>query len=353
VPQDWTSGLYQATFLSASGWRSNTPFVVRDDMRVGGLCVILPFTTYQAYNQWPMDGRTGTSLYDGYTPDGRVEFAARAVEVSFDRPYSGDGLPNHMDRDLDFITWVERNGYKVTYATSQDLHAGRVDPGRYRGLIFPGHDEYWSQEMRQVAERAVAVGSSLVFMAANNIYWHARLQPSTDGRPNRVVTCYKDRRDPRATAPGRTGLWRSLGGGHLAEQGLLGVQYNGIVQGSAPLVVQAPDHWFWAGTGVTAGATLSHLVGGEADGWFPNSPQPEAVTSAVLTASPYRLRNGEWRTQNSHIYETRQGAVVFDAGTFLWNLALNRPGHHDSRIKRATTNLLDRILGQHPVRDPK
>jgi hypothetical protein len=346
IPPHWTSGLYLAAFKSTSGKRTNTPFVIRNDERSGGLCVVLPFTTYQAYNRWPTDGRTGKSLYFGYTADGRSEFTERAVQVSFDRPYSGDGRPRLMDRDHAFVKWADRKGYEVTYVTSQDLHAGRVDPTRYRGLVFSGHDEYWSQAMRRVAERAVDTGASLAFLSANNIYWHSRLQPSADGRPDRIVACYKRRPDPGIQPPGRTGLWRSIAGGHLAEQRLIGVQYNGIVEGTAPLVVQSPEHWFWAGTGVSAGTIIPGLIGGEADGWFPHSPQPNAAISTRLSASPYRLKEGGEATQNSNLYETRQGGVVFNAGTFRWNLALNPSEHYDPRIECATTNLLNRMLGR-------
>ncbi|MDM4719784.1 hypothetical protein QTQ03_09420 [Micromonospora sp. WMMA1363] len=66
VPSDWTSGLYQAVFTSAGGWRACTPFVVRDDRRAAAICVVLPVTTWQAYNQWPLDQRNGTSLYPGF-----------------------------------------------------------------------------------------------------------------------------------------------------------------------------------------------------------------------------------------------------------------------------------------------
>ncbi|QLH19263.1 hypothetical protein [Streptomyces sp. Rer75] len=37
------------------------------------------------------------------------------------------------------------------------------------------------------------------------------------------------------------------------------------------------------------------------------------------------------------------GALVFASGTFAWSPALDRPGHRDERVQRATANLLDRI----------
>lgn len=343
VPDDWTSGLYQAVFTSAEGWRGYTPFVVRDDRRAAALCVVLPFTTYQAYNQWPMDGVAGRSLYYGYRA-GRLDYARRSLTVSFDRPYANEGWPKHLDRDHDLIRWAERNYLDVTYATSEDLHHGRIDPTRHRGVVFSGHDEYWSRPMRQAAERAVAAGTSLAFFAANSVYWHVRLGPSADGRPGRLLTCCKTSPDPWVDAAGPTTYWRSVApDGSTAEQGLLGIQYNGIVPTPQPLVVRSAGHWFWAGTGVADGDRIPGLVGGEADGRSGGYPKPAGVTNTTLSASPYQTRYGQLRTQHTHLYETPQGGVVFAAGTLFWTMALDRPGHRDERIERATANLMARM----------
>lgn len=343
VPEGWTSGLYQAVFTSAAGWRACTPFVVRDDRRTAALCVVLPVTTWQAYNQWPTDRRTGRSLYNGYAPTGRRDPGLRAREVSFDRPYADDGIPIQLDRDHDAIQWLERTGYDVSYATSFDLHSGRLDPTRHRGLVFAGHDEYWSVQMRRAAEQAVAAGRSLAFLGANSVYWHARVRPAADGRPDRVVACAKTTPDPGQDAAGPTVTWRSLG---QPEQELLGVQYNGIVDGRHPLVVQGAEHWFWAGTGVADGDRIPGVVGGEADGLDPEEPRPAGVVPTTLSASPYRKRWGGRQVQQTHLYETPQRGLVFASGTLCWTMALNRPGHRDERIERATANLLDRMTGR-------
>ncbi|MFY1669923.1 N,N-dimethylformamidase beta subunit family domain-containing protein [Plantactinospora sp. WMMB334] len=352
VPADWVSGLYLATFTSESGRRGCTPFVVRDDRHRAELCVVLPFPTYQAYNQWPLDGLRGKSLYYGFpSAGGPISYAERAVQVSFDRPYSGGGWPKHFDRDHDFVQWVERRGYDVTYASTVDLHSGRIVPERYRGLVFCGHDEYWSAQMRHTASQAVERGVSLAFLSANNMYWQIRLEPSRDGREHRVVTCYKTAPDPVQGLGGRgaTVRWRELGGhGEHAEQGLLGVQYNGIVAATSPLVVNAANHWFWAGCNVVDGTELPRLVGGEADGYDPEMPAPLGVRATVLSASPYPLRTGTLYQQNTHLYETSRGAVVFDAGTLHWTLGLNRRGFRNQKIQTATRNLLDRIVRRPP-----
>ncbi|MEV0454694.1 N,N-dimethylformamidase beta subunit family domain-containing protein [Catellatospora methionotrophica] len=342
VPADWVSGVYVAAFTTASNHRGHAVFVVRDDRRRGGLCVVLPFSTYQAYNAWPRDGRLGRNLYQGYRLDGVLGTEERARKVSFNRPYSGSGLPYLFDIDYDLIQWAERLGYDVTYATSVDLHAGRLDPLRYAGLVFPGHDEYWSPRMRSAAEAAVAGGVGLAFLAANNVYWNIGYE-GVGSRPDQIITCYKSaQEDPGAANRRSTVTWRALSP-HDAEQRLLGVQYNGVVATAAPLIVRQADHWMWQGTGVFDGTAIRNLVDGEADGRDAAYPFADGVQT-LLSASEYLTAKGKPAVQNTSVYEARSGAVVFCAGTFNWPLALNRRGFRDSRVQRATTNLMNRML---------
>jgi hypothetical protein len=199
--------------------------------------------------------------------------------------------------------------------------------------------------MRLAADRAVTAGTSLAFLASNSVYWHVRLRSAVDGRPARLVTCCKTSPDPWADAAGPTTYWRSVNpDGSTAEQGLLGVQYNGIVPTPQPLVVDSAGHWFWAGTGLSDGDRIPGLVGGEADGRAAGYPRPVGGTGTTLSASPYHNRTRQRRVQNTHLHETPQGGVVFAAATLFWTMALDRPGHRDDRVQRATANLLDRMI---------
>jgi hypothetical protein len=368
VPPHWTSGLYTASFTTADGYRTSVPFVVRDTTRQSEFLVVLPFTTYQAYNLYPMDGVHGRSLYYGYlpsahaaavhekAPDGEVypvrvvpkktyvlHYPERSRTVSFQRPYSGDGTPKVFDIDLDFIAWAEGQGLDVTYASSLDLHNGTVTPAHHKALMFSGHDEYWSVPMRRAAEKAVAGGTGMALFAANNVYWKVRIDDGPAGFP--VMTCYKTDPDPVADPTGPTTMWRSTAPhGADAEQGLLGNQYNGIVKGSAPLVVTEPAHWFWAGTGLTAGQRIEGLVRGEADGMMTGMPRPAAAEHALLSASPFHYGAHKRPVQNTSLYRAASGAWVFDAGTFGWTAALGGGrGLQDPRIQHATGNLVRRL----------
>ncbi|WP_405725014.1 phosphoribosylamine--glycine ligase [Streptomyces sp. NBC_01537] len=337
VPAHWKTGAYVAVLTTDDGYRSHVPFTVRDPHAVADLLLLLPDVTWQAYNLYPEDGRTGASLYHAWDSHGRLLGEAdAAVTVSFDRPYAGAGLPLHVGHAYDFIRWAERYGYDLAYADARDLHAGRVDPAHYRGMVFPGHDEYWSAPMRRAVEDARDQGTSLVFLSANSMYWQVELGPSPAGEPDRLLSCRKRRRDPR----GRTALWRDLG---EPEQLVLGIQYAGRVPEPSPLVVRNADHWLWEATGAAEGDQLPGLVAGEADRYFPRTPLPDSTDRILLAHSPYEDANGRRRHQETSLYQAPSGALVFASGTFAWSPALDRPGHVDTRVQRATANLLDRI----------
>ncbi|MFI6498130.1 N,N-dimethylformamidase beta subunit family domain-containing protein [Nonomuraea typhae] len=358
VPRSWTSGLYIASFVDAHGRRGQAPFVVRDDRSKSAFLVVLPFTTYQAYNLFPADGSLGASLYYGYVPasdtarldrpapDGGVyqakpvpgkdyvmHYPARARTVSFERPFAWHGLPSGFHLDLAFIRWSEAMGLDLSYAASTDLDAGRVRPARHRALVFSGHDEYWSSRMRDAVEGAVENGVSVAFLAANNVYWRVRL--SGGDRPD--LTCFKTDPDPQDELS--TDTWRALGDqGEHAEQRLLGTQYLGIVTSPAPLIVRDPQHWFWRGTGVRDGEALPGLVAGEADGLAPGTPRPDAARAWFLSESPVATTQGT-TIQRTSLYQAPSGAWVFNAGTLGWTPALLT----SARIRTATANLLRRM----------
>jgi len=341
VPRDWTSGAYLAVFDDRRGNRNYTVFVVRDDNRSADFLVVLPFSTYQAYNQYPLDGRVGKSLYYGYDATGQNAYAVRARKVSFDRPYMNDGTPTRFDLDQSAITWMERAGYDVVYASSVDIEDGSVDPSWYRAMVFCGHDEYWSERMRAVVEDAQRAGVGQAWLTANNIYWNVRFEKNTRGVANRVMHCWRDDADPGApllSAP--TDMWRRI---RRPEQEFLGVQYNGIVARHTPLVVTSAEHWLWSGTGVRDGDRIDNLVGGEADGVEAGVATPAGVRQTLLSQSPYELRAGGVRIQNTSLCERSDGTLLFCAGTFNWSLALGHRKYQDERVRRATANLFDRL----------
>ncbi|KWW99918.1 hypothetical protein LI90_1558 [Carbonactinospora thermoautotrophica] len=339
IPETWVSGVYLAVFTNEQGYQTVAPFVVRDELRRADLLCVLPFSTYQAYNDYPRGTVKGKSLCHGFTAGGCALGTRRAVKVSFDRPYAANGWPTRFQDDLDFIAWAEELGYDLTYASSVDLHAGRVDPRRYRAIVFSGRDEYWSDNMRAVAELAVAGGTHLAFLSAANVYWRIRFECSRDGRPHRTMACYKEYRDPDSRT--RTHQWRRVG---RPEQELVGVQCVSKVSGRYPLVIRDADHWFWAGIGARDGDRIDKLVEVEADQRMPRYALPAARESVLLAESPYLDERGRKRLQHTSLYQAESGAWVFAAGTFGWTKGLSHRGFVDPRVRGATQNLFARFL---------
>lgn len=338
VSRDHVSGYHLALLRNAAGRHWWIPFVVSDPGRRSAGLVVIPTSTYQAYNDWPADGRTGASLYYGFDATGARAIAARAWVVSHDRPYGCGGLPGQATGDIAFVQWAEEQGYDLTYATSEDLHTGRVTPHHHRAVVFAGHDEYWTTAMRTAVTTARDSGTSLVFLAPNNCYWRIRYE---DG--GRLIQCAKSRRPGRPMPP--TGMWREAGS---PEQELIGTQYVSVVDGYAPLVVRNSRHWFWAGTGVADGDQIPRVVWGEADQRMRGVPVPRAMERSVLANSPYTCK-GRVHRQHTHLYRAPSGAWVFAAGTFGWTRVLRDRASAkalpaDPRVQQATRNLLNRVL---------
>src|SRR5439155_4992233 len=125
VPTSWTSGVYVAVLTNSNSFQNYILFVVRDDSRVAQILYQQPVTTYQAYNNYPDDGKTGKSLYTSnsygaITTSGTVA----ASKVSFDRPYTGDGASNggFWAWENDTVQWLEKSGYDISYSTDIDTH---------------------------------------------------------------------------------------------------------------------------------------------------------------------------------------------------------------------------------------
>ncbi len=330
VPSYWSVGAYVAVLATEDGrHHAHVPFTVRDD-RAADLLLVLPDLTWQAYNPYPAaDGRPGASLAPA---DDEHDAADPVTTVSFDRPYAGDGLPPEAGHAYDVIRWAERYGYDLGYATAHDLHAGRVDPARHRGLVFPPG---------RVLDGADAHGRGARPRARHLAGVPLRAHPAPAGRagprpsgPDRLLTCGRRR--------GRTGpaLWRES---DRAEQLLLGIQYAGPVPRPRPLIVRNAGHWLWEATGAHEGDALDGLVAGGADRYYPRTPLPAHDERILLAHSPYGDRQGARRHQETSLYRAPSGAWVFASGTLAWSPALARPGHADPRVQRATANLLDRI----------
>jgi hypothetical protein len=353
VGSSWTTGVYMVRLINSQGYENYIDFVVKDG-RPAALRYQQSVTTYQAYNDYPNDGANGKSLYEynSYGPN-TVAGTPRAVQASFDRPYADDGSGLFLDWEVNFVRWLERSGYDVTYSTDVDTHVdGAAALKASRGFLSVGHDEYWSWEMYDAARAARDAGVSLGFFGANAVYWQVRFQPSARGVPNRVMVCFKDARlDPgqgqRTTVNFRDPIV------NRPEQLLVGIQFTSMVNygNNVDYVVADSGHWAYAGTGFADGDTSRGLVGYEMDRSMSNYPLPASTSRALLSNSPFVNVDGIADTANSSLYVAPSGAVVFAAGTISWSSGLDDlySGSADRRIQQTTANVLDAFINGAPA----
>lgn len=339
---EWRTGIYLVV-LTKGVYQNWAHFVIRDDAQQGAIVAMLPVNTLQAYNNYP--NGAGKSLYE-FNSAGANTLAGstRAVKVSFDRPYERAGASPKVLEAVWTAGYLEARGWPVKYITNVDLDRDPTIPTGQTAMIAVGHDEYWSGRMYTAAEQARDAGVDLAFLGGNDVFWQVRYEPSASGADRRVLVCYKSASlDPVTTLADETILFRDTG---RAEQRLLGVQYDnphGETRSDAAWVVQNPTHWAYRGTGLTQGAKLANLVGGEVDRYMSNWPGPNAASRTMLARSPFVDVHGHSGYAESWIYRAPSGAHVFAAGTWRINQALGGvPGYDNPHIRAVMGNILAR-----------
>jgi hypothetical protein len=204
--------------------------------------------------------------------------------------------------------------------------------------------------MRDGIEAARNAGVNLGFFSANTAYWRVRFEPSSDGRADRVMACYKNPdRTPDPLLP--TYRWRDAPN-NRPENALLGVMYVGYVSryetGFDWVAANAADPYF-ANTTLENGSTLSQLVGYEWDAVVDNGFTPPGLV--ILGASPVTpasIAAGMPRTATQVVHTTRyshgSGAQVFATGNMHWIWGLDstlvRLPRVDARAQQFTVNVL-------------
>jgi hypothetical protein len=367
IPNTWTTGIYLVKLTNSKQFQNYITFVVRDDSSTSALLYQQSVTTYQAYNNYPNDvpngatlPTTGKSLYD-YNSSATTTGAgtARAVKVTFDRPYSNDdGAGDFLDWEHYFVRWMEQSGFDVSYCTDVDTHSHPERITNHKGFLSVGHDEYWSKSMYDGVTSALGAGVGLGFFGANAIYWQIRFESNGAGTANRVQVCYKDATKDPVSGPTTTVLWRNAVL-NRPEQQLLGNMFiaqqpNGAA--AAPFVVTNSSNWVYAGTGVNDGDSIPGIVGYECDKAQSSYPVPVSVpgtyvllsdstfTSSATTADGTTITGTEHC--NAVVYQAASGAWVFNAGSIEWSWGLYNYGRRtsaDPRIQGMTANVLNAL----------
>jgi hypothetical protein len=325
VDSSWLPGFYLLIPQDASGTGPAgpaIPLVVRDDGGNEPILFKASTLTWNAYNDWG-----GWSLYHGPIVDGTASAADRARVVALHRPLIDSGYQQMTLMDLPVIRLAEQlatyRSLDVAYTTDVDVDSDPAQLLHHAEIVSGGHCEYATTGMYDGLQAAAAAGVNLVFLGANNLWWHARLEGGTTGagatgEPAREVVYRVLAEDPlaRTDPSAATVQWQAV---PLSRDpaALLGQSHAGIgVHGSFQLL-DAPT-WYTAGTGLGPGAVIPGAIGNEADGFNPRGNNP--AHTQVFAVGMLRGTKGPVLVSTS--YSTQpSGAAVFAAGSTDWACA--------------------------------
>ncbi len=159
------SGLYAIRLEADDGRIGFAPLVVRPTAPKHRVAVVLPTTTWQAYNFYDVDG-------DGW---GDTWYARWKTDV-FDprRPHSNRGVPHrYRSYDLQFIRWLARTDKQVDVYADEDIArfpTAESLRAAYDLLVFPGHTEYVTTRLYDLVTAFRNSGGNLAFLSANNFF---------------------------------------------------------------------------------------------------------------------------------------------------------------------------------------
>lgn len=366
---NYPSGLYLARIQdTASPPRMvDVPFVVRaPSVSQSKVLLVIADTTYEAYNDWGgrnvyghatlRDTPTGPErAFVGAFPSSSALRIPYAFEVSFNRPFA-NGLgntPKWQKWEVPFVQWLARRGIAVDVCTSRDLHVQAPTTPNYRLLLFVGHHEYWTKEMRDNVENFAKTGGGVGFFSGNVCWWQIRL--NADG--NRLV-CYKVAGfDPILDTDSALTTVNWYDNPILRpETSLTGVSWFGslVVPENDPIfqyTVTNAGHWAFQGTGIQngdrfGGYSEGTVIGSELDriqNPGPNGMQsPAGYTIARVLDPRPNQNNYELGTMGSFTPVNGTG-TVFNAATINWTLGLNHNVGDWNIIDQITLNVIDRL----------
>lgn len=365
---DWVSGIYLARLsvvadATRAAKQSYIVFALRDDARAADFLFQQSVTTYHAYNNWPGAVAGGKSFYGNSHPFPNAQptlgSGVPAIKLSFDRPYGIRNNPSYLEsgapagaidsgrasgrfgvgageflttlnhtyftsgrgQEYNFVRFLEREGYDVTYATNVDVHRSANLLSKHRGFLSVGHDEYWSKPMRDNVEAARDAGVNLGFFSANTCFIQVLIDAGASGA-DRVMSVMGGFRTPAISRP---------------ENQLLGVAFRtdkdepeftaGTPTGyphdyySADFVVADAGTWVTQDTGLQTGDRLRALMGYEVDS-LPDILAERRPGIRTIGASPTNS-NPNKTTAHTVTHDVDSGATVFASGTIQWSWGLD------------------------------
>lgn len=312
IPHTWTQGVYAFRIVPvhASSSAAVIPVVIRDPTQATAFVHVLAVNTWQMYNSWG-----GWSAYT----------LPRTYVSSFDRPYQGAGWGDLLQYEYPLVRYMERAGDNVSYATDVDLNVGDAQLASTHALLFGGHSEYWTTQMRAHLEQYFAAGTNAVFFGGNNMFWRPVPVGPSGGAYRRLMIWRVPSIDPHAqNSQLASENWRSPII-NQPEQTTLGEQYgcDGV---RMPLIVPSPSlGWMFQGTGAIPGQVLPGVNGYEVD--YPNAgvsvPTGTQLVAEQTFACPHRKQVTSGAAITIVPGSGPQPAMLVDMGTEDWSCNLS------------------------------
>jgi hypothetical protein len=262
IPPDAVSGYYEAKLEIVGGAYAgvvgSVPLIVRQSPAAPASAVLVqvPVNTWEVYNRWG-----GKSLCQFGT-------SVHAFEVSFDRPFDQREFHNMVtELELPWVRFLERNSIDVSYQTDVDTDRAPGSLLRHRLVFAIGHDEYWTQRVRDAFNRVLALSTNLMF-GSNSGEWRMRYAA---GR--RTIVEWRDPSiDPVHNWRLDNGFFATFG---EPECKLMGVEHQWAAQRnltasptSYTVVGPSSDPWL-AAAGLAPGDVILGVVGYEWDSFTP------------------------------------------------------------------------------------
>jgi hypothetical protein len=382
VPADADSGTYVVRVTLAGGEDDplELPFVVvrTAPRRRGSVALLYATFTWTAYARRAVDGVNVPGLMSSaYTRNasGRLFFyLGMRMPLPRVRPYLHRShlrdatLHQHLVRpERQAEAWLAREGYPYECITDAELDADPSLLEAYSALMIVGHNEYWTQAMRDGVEAYLAGGGNVLCLSGNTAFWRvgydqeARVletrKTTHPGEGTGVGWLPPDEWGERWHTDGRPGgKWSYLG---QAPSELLGLETLGWIDSGdrtafAPYTATAPDHFLmWSPEPVplvdgTLIGTRSHdgpaASGYEMDG-LPEAQGMPALPPEGLTVLGHAEHGprfvAHWGADRGYgadliYWERPAGGRVFNAGATNYAGALAV----DAGIQALTRNVL-------------
>jgi hypothetical protein len=329
----------------ATNWHSNALLVVRPTTSDPAAALYkLPLFTYQAYNRAggcsfyvdcsntlpgkPCPARGDSPKVSLWRPGGGLGGYTEGPDNGTTDPYSPKSLRGtFLHWDLPMIQWLEmfKSDIPIEFCTDLDLHS---DPNLLSGrklMISAGHDEYWTQEMRNQTSTFLQGGGNVAWFSGNTCWWKMTCDMGTT---NGLLTRVKNWSQLTPPDP---------------EESLIGVSYrfgagkwNGTRRALRYEIKK--QHPIFDGTGLVVGDVFGPrgawdvplLIGYECDGLYDQSGTKSTSSHLTVLAEVQIPADDGWddfpsRTAKPYATmgcDVSRTGTVFNAATTDWPIVL-------------------------------